>query len=113
MKIIGFYPKRSSLNLLNFGYYPQYTKDSKFQPEIKLQTKLSTDLIRNVKENYKEKLQQKIFSSKYLTLLSFLSENISNKCFLKDFLFNKEMPKSFDWKCRRIPRPMKNNERIT
>jgi hypothetical protein len=54
------------------------------------------------KKETEEKLQQK----QYLTLLSFLSENVSNKCLLKNFLFDKEMPESLDRKCRRIPGSM-------
>ena len=54
------------------------------------------------KKETEEKLQQK----QYLTLLPLLSEDISDKCLLKNFLFDKEMPESFDWKCRRIPGPI-------
>lgn len=56
------------------------------------------------RERLEKNYNRKKLISEYLTLLSLLCENVSNKRLLKNFLFDKEMPESLDWQCRRIPR---------
>lgn len=98
---------KSSLKLDKLWLLLRMSKNNKEQPIWKYIFKISQILkIRCIKkrERLKKNYNRKKFISEYLTLLSLLCENVSNKRLLKNFLFDKEMPESLDWQCRRIPR---------